>query len=314
MAYNNLIDRTGVASLVPIEYSMELMDMVSSEGSVVMRLARRLRNMARYQQKMPVLSAFPIAYFVNGDTGLKQTTEVSWEDKNIYAEEIAAIVPIPESVLDDVDLDIWGEIKPLIIEALGLVIDNAVLYGTNKPSTWPTAIVTDAVSKSNNVALGAGADIYEDILGEGGSISKLELDGFMATGHVAHLTMRSKLRGLRDADGGLIFTPSPQAANNYVLDGMQIEFPLNGTASSTYPLISGQWNQLVYAMRQDITWKILTEAVIQDGSGNIVYNLAQQDMIALRVVMRLGFQLPNPINRINETAATRFPFAVLTDL
>ena len=312
MAYNSLIDRTGVASLIPIEYSKELLNMVTTEGSVVMRLARRLRNMARYQETLPVISALPTAYFVNGETGLKQTTEVSWEDKSIYAAEVAAIIPIPESVLDDADLDIWAEVRPLIGEALGLVIDNAVLYGTNAPSTWPTAIVTAAASASNTVALGTGADLYEDTLGEDGTIALLEADGYMATGHVAHLTMRGKLRGLRDADGGLLFTASPQAANSYMLDGVGIEFPLNGAASSSYPLISGQWNQLVYAMRQDITWKILTEAVIQDGSGNIVYNLAQQDMIALRVVMRLGFQLPNPINRINTSSTTRYPFVVLT--
>lgn len=312
MAYNSLIDRTGVASLIPIEYSKELLNMVTTEGSVVMRLARRLRNMARYQETLPVISALPTAYFVNGETGLKQTTKVSWEDKQIYAAEVAAIIPIPESVLDDADLDIWAEVRPLITEALGLVIDNAVLYGTNAPSTWPTAIVTDAAAKTNTVALGTGADLYEDILGENGTIALLEADGYMATGHVAHLTMRGKLRGLRDADGGLLFTASPQAANRYMLDGVEIEFPLNGAASSSYPLISGQWNQLVYAMRQDITWKILTEAVIQDGSGNIVYNLAQQDMIALRVVMRLGFQLPNPINRINTSSTTRYPFVVLT--
>jgi len=52
--------------------------------------------------------------------------------------------------------------------------------------------------------------------------------------------------------------------------------------------------------------------VIQDGSGNIVYNLAQQDMVALRAVLRLGFALPNPPTMMNETDATRFPFAVLT--
>jgi len=56
----------------------------------------------------------------------------------------------------------------------------------------------------------------------------------------------------------------------------------------------------------------LTEAVLQDAAGNIVYNLAQQDMVALRAVMRLGFALPNPINRMQPTAASRFPFATLT--
>jgi hypothetical protein len=35
-------------------------------------------------------------------------------------------------------------------------------------------------------------------------------------------------------------------------------------------------------------------------------------MVALRAVMRLGFALPNPINRIQSVAANRAPFAVLT--
>ena len=65
-------------------------------------------------------------------------------------------------------------------------------------------------------------------------------------------------------------------------------------------------------MRQDITYKVLDQAVIQDAAGNTIYNLAQQDMVALRAVMRLGFALPNQINRMQQTAANRAPFAVLT--
>jgi hypothetical protein len=65
-------------------------------------------------------------------------------------------------------------------------------------------------------------------------------------------------------------------------------------------------------MRTDITTKLLTEAVIQDPTTKeIVYNLAQQDMVALRVVFRAGWAMPNPINRVNSNALTRYPFAVL---
>jgi hypothetical protein len=89
-------------------------------------------------------------------------------------------------------------------------------------------------------------------------------------------------------------------------------FPTNGAIDQTYLLVSGEWPQLVYALRQDITYKVLDQAVITDNTGAIVYNLAQQDMVALRCVIRLGFALPNPLNRINQNAATRYPFAVLT--
>ena len=50
---------------------------------------------------MPVVSALPTAYFVSGATGLKQTTEVNWADVTLTAEELAVIVPVPQSAFDD---------------------------------------------------------------------------------------------------------------------------------------------------------------------------------------------------------------------
>ena len=75
----------------------------------------------------------------------------------------------------------------------------------------------------------------------------------------------------------------------------------------------GDFRQLVYAMRQDITYTVTTTGVITDASGQIIYNLFQQDMTAMRVVMRMGWQLPNPPNWIKQTDSdtSRYPFAVL---
>lgn len=321
MPYNSLISRTDAAALIPEEVSAEIIKSVPAQ-SAVMQLARRLPNMSRNQKRLPIMSALATAYFVSGDTSLKQTSEVNWDNKYIDAEELAVIVPIPEAVLDDADFDIWGEVRPSLEEAFGIAVDAAVLYGTNIPSTWTTdlgaaGIVAGALAASHNVSLAGYTDMYEAILGETGAgtsglFGLVEADGFMVTGSIAHLAMKRKLRNVRDADGGLIFSTNMQQAGQYLLDGAPCLFPVNGAISATYYLISGQWNQLVYSMRQDITYKVLDQAVIQDGAGNIVYNLAQQDMVALRAVMRLGFALPNPINRVNTTAATRYPFAYLT--
>jgi len=315
MPYNSLISRTDAAALIPEDVSREIVQGVA-EASAVMRLARRLPDMPRNQRRIPVLSALPTAYFVSGDTGLKQTTEVDWTNKYLNAEEIACIVPIPEAVLDDADYDIWGEIQPLIVEAMGVVFDAAVLHGTNAPASWPDDIATAAAAAGNSVDLsaivGGGGDLYDALLGESGSIAKVEADGFMATGHIGAITMRAKLRGLRDSNGQPIFNRSMADGTRYELDGEPIEFPRNGALdASSVLLFSGDFSQLVYAMRQDITYRVLTEAVIQDAAGNIVYNLPQQDMIALRAVMRVAWQVPNPINRLQETEANRYPFAIL---
>jgi hypothetical protein len=71
----------------------------------------------------------------------------------------------------------------------------------------------------------------------------------------------------------------------------------------------GDWSQFVVGVRQDITMKILTEAVIQDNTGAIVYNLAQQDMTAIRLTFRVGWQVSNTINNDQPTEASRYPVA-----
>lgn len=309
----NIINRTDAEALIPVEVANEIIQGVP-QMSAVMQLGTKLPNMTAKQKRMPVLNSLPMAYFVNGDTGTKQTTKVDWKNKYLEAEEIAVIVPIPEAVLDDSDYDIWGQVRPRIEAAFGEVFDAAVLYGTNKPSTWPDGIVTQATAKGKVVALGTGADLYDDIMAEGGVIDLVEQSGFMVNGHVAAMGMRAKLRGLRDADGQPIFKATMQEGTRYQLDGEPMIFPQNGSVDPTKSLlIAGDWRQLVYSIRQDMTYKILTEAVIQDpATGDIVYNLAQQDMVALRCVMRLAWQIPNPINQLDRNEATRFMFSVLT--
>jgi HK97 family phage major capsid protein len=310
--YNSNIDRSNVGALIPEDVSREIIQGVP-EYSAIMSLATKAPNMSRAQRRLPVLSTLPTAYFVDGDTGLKQTTEQAWDNKYLNAEELAVIVPIPEAVLDDQDYDIWGEIKPRIMEAMGIAFDAAVMFGTNAPASWPTNLLTAATAAGNVVALGTGVDLYDDLLGENGVISTLESDGYMATGHVAAMAMRGKYRGLRDADGQPLFKTAMQDNTRYELDGSPIYFPRNGAMNPSSALqFSGDFKQLIYAMRQDITYKILDQAVIQDGAGAIVYNLAQQDMVALRAVMRLAWQVPNPINRLNTNNTTRYPVAVLT--
>lgn len=309
---DNMIDRTGAQALIPEDVSREIVQGVPKYSSI-MQVATRAPNMPTNQRRIPVLSTLPQAYFVNGDTGLKKTTQQAWANKFLDAEELAVIVPIPEAVLDDVSYDIWGEVKPRIMEAFGIAFDQAVMFGDNAPASWPQDLLAGATAAGNVIALGTNADIYDDILGVGGVISLLEADGYMATGHIADMGMRAQLRGLRDLQGQPLFKTSVQGTTSYELDGSAIFFPENGAFDATRAnMFSGNFKQVIYAMRQDVTYKILDQAVIQDSAGNIVYNLAQQDMVALRAVIRLAWQVPNPINRLQPNEAARYPVAVLT--
>lgn len=305
--FNELIDRTGAASLIPTQYSTEIIQ-DAVEESAVLRMAHRLPDMTSSMLSMPVLNSLPHAYFVNGDTGMKQTTKVDWSNKIITAEEIAVIVPIPDAVIADAQFDLWGQIRPIVRQAFGQVIDAAILHGTNKPSSWPTGIVTEASSKSNVVT--ATDDGYADIMAPGGVISLVEEDGFLVNGYLGSMKSRAYLRGIVDNNGQPLFRNGMNGGTSYQLDGQRIEFPRNGSMSSDGPLlIAGDWDKLVYAIRQDMTVTKTNTGVITDAEGKVVYNLYQQDMTALRFVMRLGWALPDAVNAMGVTDG--YPFAVL---
>ena len=307
----NIVNRGDVEALIE-EQLVSAIQQDTPKNSVFMQLARRLPNMTSKQTKMRVLDTLPMAYWVNGDTGMKQTSKQAWDNVFLTAEELAVIVPIPEAVLDDADIDIIGEIQPRVFEAIGNRVDGAAIFDENRPAAWRLGILTTARQAGNNVAPGNSPDYYDLLLGENGVISKVEESGRMVTAAIAAMGMRAKLRGIKGDDGHPVFKSDMQGPTQYALDGAPMYFPMNGAFDQARAqLIVGDWSQAVYAIRQDITVKILDQGVIQDpATGEIVYNLAQQDMIALRVVFRMGWALPNPATRMDEDRVT-CPFAYL---
>lgn len=305
----SIISREQAEALIREQVVPEIFQQ-APEQSVFMGLAKKLPNMTSKQTRIRVLDLLPVAYWVNGDTGMKQTSEQAWDNVFLTAAELAVIVPIPEAVLDDAEFDIMGEVTPRVVEAIGKRVDEAVIFDKGRPAEWGAGIITRARQAGNNVA--NGTDLYAKLLAEGGVFDKVEEYGYAVSGVVASMGMRAKLRGLRDDNGQPIYNTNMQGSTNYALDGAPMFYPKNGSFDKTMAqLIAGDFSQAVFAIRQDITVKILDQGVIQDPSnGNIVYNLAQQDMIALRVVFRMGWALPNPATALDGDR-TGCPFAYL---
>ncbi len=314
MPYNNVISRTDAAALIPEDVAAVITGLVP-EQSAALSLFRQV-PMSTAQQRIPALSALPVAYFVNGDTGLKQTTEAGWENKYLNVEEIAAIVPIPESVVGDVSFDVWGAIQPLLVEAIGRTLDAAIFFGTNKPASWPSDISTAAAAAgntyafgTNNAAAGGAAQDWSNLFG------LVEADGYDVDGVILNRVWKGRLRSVRSSTGeGQTAQVSPNAI--WFVDGDRIRYPMRGMwtapAGGVVTAIAGDFTQGLLGVRQDITYKVLDQAVIQDQAGAIIFNLAQQDMVALRVVARYAWTVPNPLNRDQPTEGSRYPFGVMT--
>ena len=294
------ITRNDADALIEVQVANEIFQGVVTE-SKALSMFKRLPNMTSDKTKLRVLDSLPVAYFVDESTnnGRKNLTKMAWDKKYINAAELAVIVPIKENVLNDSSIDIWAEIKPRIVEAFGKKIDNAIFNGVDKPADWRKGLIPSIVEAGKEVE--ETGELYSDI---NNTMVKVEESGYNVTGLVGGVGLKGKFRMMTDKNGQpLNTTEIGSLTRNYLDNGAWDK------AKST--LIAGDFSQAVYAIRQDITYKVLTEAVIQDpASGEILYNLAQDDMVALRVVMRLGWEIPNPVTALDSTES-RFPFASL---
>lgn len=306
-AYNNVISRADAAAGIPEEVSEVLLKGVINEASALNAFTRI--PVSRAQTRLPILASLPVAYWVNGDTGLKQTTEVNWANKYLNVEELAAIVPIPETVLDDTSFDVWGSVRPLLEQAIARAFDAAVYFGTNAPGSFPTAVVPAAIAAGNSLNRGTNAAGAGGIAGDFSDLYGLvEDDGYDPDTLIAKRTIKGRLRRAKMASGN---NTDEEFLSELRSDA---QFPMRGlwpTATGGAEAVALQRDNFVAGVRQDFTYKILDQAVIQDNTGAIIFNLAQQDMVALRVTFRAGWQVANTINYDQAAEASRYPAGVL---
>lgn len=293
-------------TIIPESVSNEIIQELPGQSVALTRM-RKVR-MSTKTQTQPVLSALPDAYWLNGDSDLKQTTKAEWDSTVMTAEELAVLVPIPDAVVDDSSIPLWQEIRPLLVEAIGKKVDQAALFGTDKPASWPTAVVPAAIAAGNEVEAGTNGDFAADVAAAAGLVAA---DGFAVNGFASKPGLNWQLIGLRDANGGLVYAPSVTQGQPSSLYGYPLNEVTNGAwDASQAELLAADWSKFVIGVRQDFTFKLFDQMVISDSDGAVVYNSAQQDGKVLRVVFRVGFQVANPLTRIG--GASRYPAGVVT--
>lgn len=311
--YNTSISRNGTLGtdtdpLVP-EPMIAAVIQEATQQSAALSLCRQV-PMAAGTVRQPVLSVLPTAYWVSGDTGLKQTSSADWDNVDLVAEEVAVIVPVPEAYIADSGVPIWNEVRPLLGQAIGTLIDQATIFGTNAPTTFGDSIFEVADGVGNTVAAGTGDDLAVDVAALGQLLAE---QGYGLTGFMSKPGFQWQLNGLRSGDGVPIYQPNMQGSVGSSLFGFPLNEVKNGAwSSSDASLIAGDFSKAIVGVRQDISVKIFDQGVISDGSGAVVLNLMQQDSVAMRVTARFGFATANPVTPVEDSALERAPFAVLT--
>lgn len=322
------------AVVLPIEYGREIIRGVVGR-SKALELGRRLPDMRGKTYKLNVNANLPVAGWVKNSQSTPNTegTEINrkpisyyaFEGIDLVAEELAVIIPISENTLADVEdygIELASELNEQVVGAFQDAIDSAVFFGVGTPwgvtSGFPASggLVAGATNALATVTWDgqAGTSWYNAI---NDAMTLVEKSGYLPNAILGGASMNSAFRGA-------ITTLGVNVADQGDIGRLSRHIDLTGGFNeSTAFAIVGDFRYLVYSFRQEMTMKLLTESVIQDpNTGSILYNLSQQDMVALRFVMRLGFALPNPVNRVSGTLASdgaylekgakAYPFAVIT--
>lgn len=264
---------------VPTEIAPGIMKDIA-RGSSILKLAK-VEPMTSDTKKFNVLAEGPGAYWVEEGKRI-QTSKARWIFPIMTAKKIAVIIPVTKEKLKDAKIDVFTELKESIAEAMYQAIDAACLFGTNSP--FAKNIFDSAIAADNFIIDGASSldlDI-SDVM------AKVE-ETTDVNGFVAHNGMKNRLRKLRDANGNQLFITGTDTKEFY---NEAIEFVRTAAWDKTKAdVVAADWTKALVGIRDGIEYEVLTEATLQgtvDADGKPI-SLAEQDLIGLKVTMRLGF-------------------------
>jgi hypothetical protein len=185
-----------------------------------------------------------------------------------------------------------------------------VFTGTDKPASWPAAIIPAATTATNLVDAAAGGAVQADY---NKAFGLVESDGFVVEAVYTKVSEMSNFRGWNAGGVPVYLSDLRDDGRVDSVYGVQIRYDRANVLGTTLAVV-GDPSQALLGIRRDIEYKFLDQATIdvsaaQDGTALI--HLAQQDSVALRVRARFAFQVANPVNRLSPAAATRYPFAVI---
>ena len=266
----NMITKSDASALIP-EQVMDEIFKEAQKYSKVLQLFRRLPNMTSDKMRLKVVDSLPLAYWVNesSNNGRKATTKMAWDNVYLTAEELAVIVPIKDNVLNDADVDIWEQVKPELVKAIAKKIDESILFGVDAPASFGNGIIPDIISKAKSVT--ESDNLYSDI---NDVMTLVEESGYEVTGLLGGVGLKGKFRMMTDTTG--------QPLNTTEIGSLNRAFVDNGAwDKSVATLVAGDFNEAVYSIRQDVTFDVFREGVIQNPDGTIAYNLMQEDMSAI---------------------------------
>ena len=265
------------------------------QRSVVLQLGN-VRSMSTGTASIPIVSFMPVAGFVNPTYGgRKPATKIEWTAQAVTAEEIACVAAIPNAFVDDAGFPIFEEVNEQFAGAIAKALDEAVLFGTAAPASFPAGGLYGLAGTPQT-----GADAVTAI---DAAAAQIEASGAMPNGIAAGSAIGAALRSFYRE--GSLSTPDQAPAMN-IYGWPVVQTPIWDATKGD--AVVGDWTYLLVGLRQDVTFDRSDSAMIQDGTGAIIANAFQDDLTAFRCYMRVGVAVGRPLND-KGVAIAPFEFA-----
>jgi hypothetical protein len=290
----------GGGYLLPQQFADPLVQSILREQAVA-QLARTMMLRGREVIFTTYLGR-PIAGFV-GELGVKPVTGASWGRVTVGIQELAAIVPFSNQIIEDADQNPEALIGPDVELSIAELIDAHALgmqAGVGITSNFASNLAGTTQTVEYNAAR---ADALAFAISQ--AMGMIEANGGRPNGVALSWTLRQAIREARQVSAaGTLGAAQPVYGQGGVgidpFQGLRAAFSTNLGSVAAAPAagkvigIVGDWTNAIMLVRNDINVSRSTEATIINGA--TTYHMWQQNMQALRWDVRVGFYA-NDLNR-----------------
>lgn len=288
MASGVAINRTYID--LPSDISSEILQKTQDE-SAIMRLARRI-TLPGNGVTIPVISGDPTATWV-AETGVKPVSNATVGTKLMSAYKIAVIETFSDEFVRDVPA-LYDALVSRLPGALAKVFDGTVIGAVDAPGS---NFDTFAAATTQSLIPSSGHTVYDALVAADTDIAT---HGGVLNGFAIGAQARGILLGAVDSTGRPLFVNSVAAGAIPMILGAPVYMNKGiykaGTAgSSGTPAvvgIAGDWTQAVYGTVEGVKISFNDSGVVTSGTGTsaTTINLWQQNMIAVRAEIEVGFR------------------------
>lgn len=277
--------------LVPEELSNEVLRIAEKQFGLARRDMRYLPFSGPGNTRTIPSLASTISVTWTGEKVAKTSSQPVFGIVTQTLKKLAVIIPMSEEILEDSLIPLTQLLGELVAEAISKEEDMQFFNGTGSP--WTGVLNT---SGTGLVTMGTGLTAFTDITAD----NLLDMQTEMPSGadigakYYMHRSVFNVVRKLKDDNGNYIYQ-TPQGNVPATIWDKPYElsdaFPaVSATASDTpFVIYANLKVATVFGDKQQIRVKMLDQATITDTDGETTVNLAEQDMVALRFMERVGY-------------------------